>query len=501
MKLNFPFTAAIVILAAAMSAGHAQQVLPGYKSIQPSGGRPFPANEADLLRLRDDPSEPNISRMRMHAWDLFVGLTEGEPAWETWYTKCNVKLVTKGCLDQPGSRGQNIQHLLPDFEIPAQSLQFLEQLFVPSGAAPDAQDPARQTPAFRLALKEFIADYGNHPQFASVLFNYQAANHILKECLYPQSADRGQGENLACPGRATARRDIAAFPRDSIVLKTVWEVARKNSEKGSGLAGPIDTWSSSLWNRVHSSNFDPKSLSKTSVMIDAAKAAECDDRDYQDGEAVPLGCFYSHKLTQEDIDLFPHLLAEINVHHLVAGDYLILVGMHVTTKEIPEWVWATFWWDNHSFSDRHKAGRPPNLGINWRHFLMETTLSGYTPLENDGGPKIVFNPYLETAIANGVISNCLQCHREAAYGYKMPVNPYELGILGRDGKSLASGKALVPGYPGDGVQTDFLWSIADAQNPNIQALLGLLEIQVQELQMERLHRKGLRTTPTAGSKN
>ena len=28
-----------------------------------------------------------------------------------------------------------------------------------------------------------------------------------------------------------------------------------------------------------------------------------------------------------------------------AGDLALLVAMHVTTKELPNWTWQTFWWE------------------------------------------------------------------------------------------------------------------------------------------------------------
>lgn len=479
MRLDLSGVAAIVLLAVAMNGSQVQKSSGPYKPIQPSDGRVFPAKEAALLKLRDEPSAPNIAKMRKHAWDLFVGLTKGDPAWETWYTKCDVKLAAGGCPSPPAAGSIAPQRLFTSFEIPAQSLQFLEQLYIPPGPADAGQTSRQQGPGFQTELQKFITEFEKHPQFASVLFNEEAAHHILAECLYPQAADIRLGVNPACPTDFKDHGEIPAFERGSIVLKTVWEVAHMNSKKGRDLAGPIDTWNSALWNEVHSGDVDPSSFAKRLVMIDTGKSAKCRNRDYGDDEKVPLGCFYSYKLMQADIDAFPHILSAVNVHHFVPGDYLILVGMHVTTKEIPQWVWATFWWDNHAFSDSHKSGRPSTLGQKWRHFLMETTLSGFTPIEKDGGPKIAFNPYLETKITNGIISNCLQCHDEAAYGSQSTINPYELGILSRDGRTLASGKPLDPGYPHGGVRTDFIWSIADAQNPKTKSLLGLLETELK----------------------
>jgi hypothetical protein len=116
---------------------------------------------------------------------------------------------------------------------------------------------------------------------------------------------------------------------------------------------------------------------------------------------------------------------------------------------------------------------------------MDTTLSGRTPTERDGGPKICFNPFLETdgRIPNGIISNCLQCHDRAGYGLREKRSrAYDLGILGRDGEKLASGNALEPNYFDDFRKTDFLWSLVPPRDTTLKDLLNAL----QDLALEEL---------------
>src|SRR6476660_7230820 len=49
-------------------------------------GFDFPAEEATLLKFRD---ENDVPSMRKHAWMVFAGMTQpapgGEAIWETWY--------------------------------------------------------------------------------------------------------------------------------------------------------------------------------------------------------------------------------------------------------------------------------------------------------------------------------------------------------------------------------------------------------------------------------
>ena len=110
---------------------------------------------------------------------------------------------------------------------------------------------------------------------------------------------------------------------------------------------------------------------------------------------------------------------------------------------------------------------------------METTRSALTPHEKDGGPKICFNPYLETdvGIPYGIISNCIQCHSRAGYGPpQRKLNGYAEGILGRDGLHLANGKMPDADYFGNFRKTDFLWSLVSQQDSRFKALLDAMQI-------------------------
>lgn len=57
----------------------------------------------------------------------------------------------------------------------------------------------------------------------------------------------------------------------------------------------------------------------------------------------------------------------IATHTVVGGPYdgecyLILVGIHIMTRETPNWVWMTFWWSNQWWDDPHLS---PNVQNKW----------------------------------------------------------------------------------------------------------------------------------------
>jgi hypothetical protein len=54
------------------------------------------------------------------------------------------------------------------------------------------------------------------------------------------------------------------------------------------------------------------------------------------GKAVPIGGI--------EVSCGPNqLVVAKRGNH--AGDYAILVAMHITTNEDPKWTWETFWWN------------------------------------------------------------------------------------------------------------------------------------------------------------
>lgn len=468
-------------LSLAALSGRGQK--PPVEPLRLPGGRAFPSSEVSLLRLRDKADARARVQMRAHAWDLFAGLTGEEPVWNTWYTKCDLSLENCG----PGVVGgkPGVHRLLGSFEVPAQALEELSIALDSEGR--EAPGTTFHSESFQNVLLKLAQNFREHPQFASVLYNQEAANRIHDSCLYPRTSGTDKKAPKSCPPLPAPPGKILDFDRGSVVLKTVWE----RVIVGPDSIGTLTTWKPELWSRIQKAGDSNLGRFQVStVKIDTASRLPCRDRDYGDDESVPLSCFYAFQLTQEDIDTLvkaPPDFAAIHDSGVIVGNYVVLVAMHVTTKEIPEWVWATFWWDNHGASDFFGAGRPGSIQPRWRHFLMDTTLSGRTPAENDAGPKICFNPYLETGITNGAISNCLQCHDKAAYGPKPAIDPYDLGILGRDGKTLASGQAYDDStYFRNRVRTDFIWTIADALDPKIRGLRTLFEKQLHELELQEL---------------
>jgi hypothetical protein len=130
------------------------------------------------------------------------------------------------------------------------------------------------------------------------------------------------------------------------------------------------------------------------------------------------------------------------------------VATHLTTKEIDDWVWATFWWHDRPDAGPFAADRPATVTGAWRNYLMSASYDVNLPREADNSPHITFNPWLEAPFPDGghgggVVSNCMNCHNRASH----PV----LGFrpIFRGNPDLNNDPTFAAGR----LRADLLWSI------------------------------------------
>jgi hypothetical protein len=160
----------------------------------------------------------------------------------------------------------------------------------------------------------------------------------------------------------------------------------------------------------------------------------------------PLSGFIHFRITSaEDV-------AALKRPGLRVGDYAVLVGMHVTTREITRWTWQTFWWLPDANNPKEPSSpaiagdRPKQLAGAERNYAA---VPGYTMVlpqqpntggSNSGESVYAYNPYLEAKfdilpasidgtyqgglVKNnvGVLSNCMSCHAMASYATREAPN-------------------------------------------------------------------------------
>ena len=415
-------------------------------------GFPFP--EDSLLQLKDAGDMPGIRR---HAWAIFSGLTEGTtPQWEKWYTKCDVPLQNAHC-----SQAQD-KILLPS---PLRNAEFPVQIILPilqSQAAPVQGVDKFSSRMSELTFKKLFIE---QPNVSDVFFNPELVSSIRSENLN----DETTLEKLL-PATVPATDASGAVPdvsRSSIAVKTMWEQITPDLDSPSEPMS-LHLWNASLWNQLSNADTGGEAngaLEKTNIRIDLSRksASDCQKSDYPATARVPLGCFRWVKLTG---DQYQKLYQSISPFRPKVGDppyYFVLVGVHIMTRETPEWTWQTFFWSSSAYTARKDLGESISLKGTWGHFEMSATLDTDTPPDTrTHGPNVCTNPYLEGRIDHGMSSNCMYCHARASFS-KSQNRGTENDVgspVYMNGQRPLQARADQTFLAGS-VKTRFLWSIAN----------------------------------------
>jgi hypothetical protein len=413
--------------------------------VEAASGFGFPQTPQQLLRHRDT---QDVAAMRRHGWEIWAAMTQpmpsGFPIFLTWYQVSDV------FGEEPG-RDQRL--FAPEFRVPSQKT-------IGDG------DAILSFNVYNAPLRDHVRQH-----------DYQ-----LKDTL------------AALGGRAS---DIQPFPDNAIAVKTVWWPVRQNGLTAFPVWDDLPTRPLEWGRGVHDlikmgffSQLNPQqqeelatherdgndfetfprivAIDPTRTDVPAKETAEVLFYDPQDttlqsdarrtARVVPLQRFFhvqiNDRYTVDLINSLP-LTDQITTRFwkrpFRLGDYVAFVAAHVTTREIPDWVWATFWWHDDPAAAPYGADRLKTVVGPFRNYRMQVAYSGDTPREPDGSPHVAFNPYLEAAFSVGPKSNCIACHQRALLGPDGPgpVFPVIRGQLSKQ-DPLFAGK----------VRLDFLWSLA-----------------------------------------
>lgn len=349
--------------------------------------------------------------IRSHAWDLWAGITsitpasQGWPVWETWYTDTEVAngpptlavnakfrvLRSSGRATHPFVKLRQFDH------------QKRRNLFATPLAA------AIQTGEQVVGFNKFNADYAqfvwtNNYYKPTVLWNIDKA--------WTQSTP-------------VADRIIKPFPAPAIGLKPVFQVVRGPNNLNGITVLPY--WLGDLTSGpTHSTDpANPTSNTWTQcVVVNTGTGTPPPNLKCQfDNKTAPTGVvglsqFYNFKLSAAEAVSICKAQPLPTPCNVKAGDYAVLVAMHMTTKEDDNWTWQTFWWNyNQSFP---YGGPPPSIKAPFNNYAMCTAYSmTVNPVNSPTGTNVLcYNPYLETGLSgvDGIQSNCMSCHGVASYG-------------------------------------------------------------------------------------
>jgi hypothetical protein len=380
----------------------------------PALGMPASFHLTPRTELLRHVAAADTSYLRRHAMTIWAALTDVDSSrspnlhfFETWPTKQetfsrNLKTVFASPFALPAQLGRNVS------QVPA------------AGAVNDWK------------------------VFTAVRYNCAAYRYIRQRGLY-EPAMLGN-LNLAAQNLPIGRREIPFLPRSAIMIKPAFQVVSHQRPTTLG-----------YWAGPHNSSAPdaPGPTTWTEKIIVVPPGVSAPLAGPRDGPVVGLDRFFWRKLGSDDVT---KLKTDLGINWLTEGDYAILVAMHVATHELTNWTWQTFWW---SFQ-RPRATllgrtriRPP-----FDNYELEIGYDFMTPAGNSTGlTNRAFNPYLEAEFneqafsrpgQRGIESNCMSCHRAAAWPE-------------RTARFIANGliESDDPFFFSNNIKTDYVWGIPE----------------------------------------
>jgi hypothetical protein len=444
--------------------------IPGYR---------FPEDSSTINGWVQRQDAASIDR---HGWGIWTALSSATPqrlgqdtlrVYETWLTDDEVD------AQQVAANTKSAPMLL-ERPKPQHQLKLPHQFF---------RDPAfvrrLSAKAGKMEPHAMTAN-SKQPVFVSVAYDPAAASFIVKNKLFWASTLQGMLDKK--------QADIPQLPRESIAIKPVYEVvpgrqgaALYEMKVWTGTTTARTAYDQDKWkNTVY---VDIKNRGRGQGQVGAPGAAPTPATTYN------LRDFVYFKLTTDEASALNKERSKSDTVAVHAGDYAILVAMHITTKEIKRWTWQTMWWAPDPTnaplpsSRAIAAHRPSQLTGAPRHYAMSIGYQMINPVQPFAGGKSVgrsvyaFNPYLEArfdtstfsnasqfrepsrVLTNGVWvmndvgvrTNCMSCHAQASFTpmAALRAKTLPLGYLGNTYVDMGS-----PKFKGR-LKTDFLWSIAD----------------------------------------
>jgi len=421
---------------------------------------------------------PNGHRQRLHAYCLFAGLNypwmPSTPTWQTWKTTTQAFLYQYNQWPSPPPAnalgGVVAQHSVPINVARSRAVGATGKIVNPAPTyyvnAAVANNPIYQSAGCLQAQTDKngkllgytlrdgqVFQSNGDIMVAAVSYSPFALQDILGRNLY-NGAILDQQLPLT---KTTTANNMKPMGQYSVVLKVMlWPVSGT-----SPTALPYWNWNSNppgsssdgqyagyemqnFWtNAVAITNGPaPSSVTYLYGVLDSSGTTQLGPNTYQNPQAVPLNRFYGKTYSDADLGaLSPCDQALLDASAFWAynrgfrgGDSLVMIAMHIMTKEQSDWTFQSAWWHPDALSctsnTRFCQDRPasvPGGDTTYKNYNMSTT---YGQQEQSTNPNyyappdtkqpatvwpVAYNPYIELAASHPITTNCMNCHHRAAW--------------------------------------------------------------------------------------
>jgi hypothetical protein len=417
---------------------------------QPPPVRSYPSSSKviyEWINAMDD------AKIRAHGWDIWESINttspDSLPIWENWFSGYEL-------YSAPTSL--ETREKIKDFEFPS---QFFHGSVFKEGIPNSPNE--RPTSFNRFS-----------PSLAQIIFNRE---YNTQKVLNTINDSFNKNKTIPADRQLQTSKDTTDVL--SFALKPVFQFISGTEPTAIPYWAGVSTQST-----TSPTNPSPGTWRQCVVVDPAGKLKpgskvkmSCNGEPAQEWPVVSLDNFYSIKITPAMADSFSTFAAtsgddvgrnnqsdSTSVTEMVkTGNYALLMAMHVTGKETNNWTWQTFWWSPDTQNPIYGKDRPASIKAPWDNYNMNTAYYMVSPpgTLQGGEPLIAFNPYLETNLYGkvstyngttdsiawyGVFSNCMSCHRMAAWGNTTYIPN---GNINPANPLLFS----------NNTKTDFLWSI------------------------------------------
>lgn len=483
----------VLLLAAAalvFAGASADDAAPAQRDAAASAIPPFPPGfdwPANASVLGAAIARGDVAALRRHGWYLWAGLNvpgpDGLPVWRAWPTTSQAFVGTQAPAAAPPTPRRVNSRSLRALRAGNSDASYMAQPGPWYGVPRVVDGQCRDGSSDQLPDGERF-QFNGDIMIAGVVYNEDAFDWIVDGKLT-------QAATLTAQWRA-GKKDIAAFPNTSIVLKHMYWPIQGDKPTALPVWDPDSYWPApprylgyEYWQRVVAIDpsgeaVPPGKTAQVSFLYHIAKDAAHKDQPLPtrtvDAKLVSISDFYHQRIdarTLAQMDAADRAILDAAACWLYdrpfrAGDLLASTAMHINSKEIPQWALQSLWWHDEPERGWFASARPdipPSKAPGpWRHYLMTIE---YGIEAAPGLLPVAFNPYIELAAQHPIETNCRNCHMRAAWpaGGRTPTPPTTASYLADGGPGpLADLGDDDPVFDGL-MRLDFQWAISDRALP------------------------------------